>query len=210
MKVAVSATGPGLDAQVDPRFGRCQHFVIVDVDAMTFEAIPNTNAGAMSGAGIQAAQAVANKGVGAVITGNVGPNAYRVLSTAGVRIFTGAFGTVREAVEKFKAGQLRETTTPGPAGFGMRPGMGTGAGTGMGGGMRRSRGMGTGRGMWALQPTPFPQAPVSAPATPPPMSREQEASLLESQMRSLQQQLDQIKRRLEELKGSPLRREVAR
>jgi len=67
----------------------------------------------MSGAGIQAAQEMAGRGVGAVITGNVGPNAYQVLSSAGIRILIGASGTVREAVEMFKRGQLQDATIPG-------------------------------------------------------------------------------------------------
>jgi predicted Fe-Mo cluster-binding NifX family protein len=184
MKVAVSATGTDVDAQVDPRFGRCQYLVIVDADTMEFEAITNSSAGAMSGAGIQAAQTVADRGVQVVITGNVGPNAYQVLSSAGIRIFTGAFGTVREAVESFKNGHLTEATAPGPAGKGMGPGMGMGGGT------------------WGSQATPLPQAAVSGPSMPPaPISREQEISLLEVQKRELQRQLEQIRRKLGELKG---------
>jgi len=198
LKVAVSATGTDLEAQVDPRFGRCQYLVIVDTDTMEFEVTMNSSASAMSGAGIQTAQTVADKGVQAVITGNVGPNAYQVLSSAGVRIFIGAFGTVREAIESFKNGQLREATTPGPAGKGMGPGMG------MGGGMGRGRRMGMGRGMWGAQMMPFPQVTMSGSSMPPPpISREQEISLLEGQMRELQRQLEQISRKLEELKGHP-------
>jgi predicted Fe-Mo cluster-binding NifX family protein len=190
LKVAVSATGPDINAQVDPRFGRCQCFVIVDTETMDFESIPNSSAGAMSGAGIQAAQDVAEKGIVAVITGSVGPNAYQVLSSARIRVYIGAFGTVKEAVERFKNGQLNEATAPGPAGMGMGRGMG------------RGRGMGMGREMWGRQAAPFSQAPLAMPSAPVPMSREQEITLLEEQMKGLQQQLEQIKRRLGELKGS--------
>jgi len=107
MKIAVSSTGGSLDDQIDPRLGRCSYFLIVDSETMKFEAIPNTASGAMSGAGIQAAQLVANRGVQTVLTGNVGPNAFQALSSAGISIITGVFGTVREAVEKFKSGQLQ-------------------------------------------------------------------------------------------------------
>lgn len=75
MKIAISATGPSLDAEVDPRFGRCQYFLIIDPDTMEFEAIDNTNKMASGGAGIASAQAVAQKGVQVVLTGNCGPNA---------------------------------------------------------------------------------------------------------------------------------------
>ncbi len=131
MKVCVSAVANNLDAQVDPRFGRCPYLVIVDSESMQFEAIPNTASGAMGGAGIQAAQTVASKGVKVLITGNVGPNAFQALAAAGVKIVVGAFGTVRQVVEKYKRGELKETNAPTVGGhFGM--GMGRGRGRGLG------------------------------------------------------------------------------
>ena len=125
MKICVSASAGNLDAQVDPRFGRCPYFVIVNSETMKFEAISNTAAGAMGGAGIQAAQTVASKGVKVVVTGNVGPNAFQALSTAGIKVVVGAFGTVREAVEKYERGELREARTSTVRGhFGKGGGMG--------------------------------------------------------------------------------------
>ena len=129
MKICVSAVANSLDAQLDPRFGRCPYFVIVDSESMQFEAIPNMASGATGGAGIQAAQIIANNGVKVVITGNVGPNAFQALSAAGIKIVTGVFGTVREAVEKYKKGELRETGAPTVGGhFGMGRGQGQGRG----------------------------------------------------------------------------------
>jgi predicted Fe-Mo cluster-binding NifX family protein len=153
MKVAVSAAGPSLDSPVDPRFGRCQYLLIVDSESLDFEAVENPAVMAPGGAGIQAAELVASMGAGAVITGDCGPNAYQVLSTAGIAIFVGASGSVRQAIEAYKRGELR--ATPGPSaeaysgmGPGMGPGMGGGMGRGMGGGMGGGRGggMGGGRG----------------------------------------------------------------
>ncbi len=196
MKVAVSATSDGLDAQIDPRFGRCQYFVIVNTETMSLEALANTAAGAIGGAGIQAAQTLTNKGVQAVLTGSVGPNAFQALSAAGIKIVTGVFGTVREAVEKFKGGQLQEVNAPtAPLGFGM------GGRYGMGMGMGRGRGMG--RGYWPAAWPFAPQTPVSIPATPPmqpQMSKQQEIQMLENQMKYLQEQLDEVRKRLKELK----------
>jgi len=128
MKICVTATADGLDVQVDPRFGRCPYFVIVDSETMKFEAIPNTATGAMGGAGIQAAQTVASKRVEVLITGNVGPNAFQALSAAGIKIVTGAFGIVREVVERYKKGELKgETSAPTVRGhFGMGLGRGRG------------------------------------------------------------------------------------
>jgi predicted Fe-Mo cluster-binding NifX family protein len=127
MKICVSAVANSLDAQLDPRFGRCPYFVIVDSETMQFEATPNIASGAMGGAGIQAAQTIASKGVKVLITGNVGPNAFQALAAAGIKIVVGAFGTVREVVEKYKRGELSETDAPTVGGhFGM--GMGRGRG----------------------------------------------------------------------------------
>jgi len=131
MKICVTATSNSLDAQIDPRFGRCSYLVIVDSETMQFEAIPNMAAGATGGAGIQAAQTIANKDVKLLITGNVGPNAFGALSAAGIEIVTGAFGTVREAVEKFKRGEFTKTGAPTVDGhFGMG-GKGGGQGRGV-------------------------------------------------------------------------------
>ncbi len=112
MKICVSATGNNLEAQLDPRFGRCAYLVIVDSETMQFEAIPNTAAGATGGAGIQAAQTITNKSVKAVVTGNVGPNAFGALSAAGIEIATLATGTVKDAVEKYIRGELGKAGAP--------------------------------------------------------------------------------------------------
>ena len=77
MKIAISANGTDRNAQVDPRFGRCQYFLIIDTDGDQTEAVPNAAQSAGGGAGIQAAQTVADRNVEAVLTGNVGPNAHR-------------------------------------------------------------------------------------------------------------------------------------
>jgi len=118
-----------LDADVDPRFGRCPYFIIVETDTLQFEAIPNTSQYAPSGAGIQAAQTVTSKGVEAVLTGNVGPNAYQTLSAAGIKVITGVAGTVREAIIRYKKGEFSET---GSSTIGRRFGMGMGRGRGHG------------------------------------------------------------------------------
>jgi predicted Fe-Mo cluster-binding NifX family protein len=112
MKICVSSTGNNLEAQLDPRFGRCLYLIVIDSETMQFEAIPNLAAGTREGAGIHAAQTIANKGVKMVITGNVGPNAFRALSAAQIEVMTGAFGTIIEVIEKFNRGKLKKTDAP--------------------------------------------------------------------------------------------------
>ena len=107
MKVCITSQGPELSSPVDPRFGRAQTFIIYDSETGAFEALDNRqNLQAAQGAGIQAAQNVVRSGAEVVLTGHCGPKAFAVLSRAGVEIFTGAAGSVQEAVEAWKSGSL--------------------------------------------------------------------------------------------------------
>jgi predicted Fe-Mo cluster-binding NifX family protein len=131
MKIAVSAMQPSLDADIDPRFGRCLYFLIIDPDTMQFEALENSGAMAGGGAGISTAQMIAGKGVEVVLTGNCGPNAYEVLSAAGIKVFTGVAGKVQDAIAGYKLGKFKASSQPNVAGhFGMGRGMGRGQGIG--------------------------------------------------------------------------------
>ena len=199
MKIAVSSSGNNLDSQIDPRFGRCAHFVVVDTENMDFEAFDNESIALGGGAGIQAAQFVASKGAEAILTGNVGPNAVKTLAAAGVAVFVGQNGTVGEAVERYKRGDLQSTSTPNVAdhygmggaesGGGVSAGVGmAGGGRGMGGGGRGmgGRGMGgCGRGMRAAGPS-------SNGST----SEGDEVRRLKDQVAQLQEQLKSIESKL--------------
>lgn len=191
MKIAISATGPSLDAEVDPRFGRCQYFIIVDPETMAFDAVENSSAMAGGGAGISAGQTIANKGAEVVLTGNCGPNAYQTLSAAGVQVITGVSGRVRDAIEGYKSGQFQSISEPNVAAHSGMGGMATGTGPAIGGGMGMGRGMGRGMGMGGGM---MPMAPP-----PPPMSPEQELDALKAQSQMLTQQLTEMQRRIEEL-----------
>ncbi len=147
MKIAVSATAPSLDADIDPRFGRCQYFIIVDPETMQFEAIENSGAAASGGAGTSASQMIAGKGVEAVLTGNCGPNAYQVLDSAGIKVITGVTGKVQDAIEGYKSGKYQPSSQPSTAAkSGVNPVTGTGQGMGRGRRMGIGRGGGMGRG----------------------------------------------------------------
>lgn len=112
MKICITAEGVTLDSKVDPRFGRCRNFIFFDTDTGSFQAQENANAQFQGGAGIQSAQMVNSKGARAVLTGNVGPNAFQTLSALGISIYTGVSGTVKDAVEVFKSGKLTVTENP--------------------------------------------------------------------------------------------------
>jgi predicted Fe-Mo cluster-binding NifX family protein len=185
MKIAVSAAAPELDAEVDPRFGRCQYFIIVDPQSMEFEALDNSNAMASGGAGISTAQMIASKGVEVVLTGNCGPNAYQTLSAAGIKVITGVSGKTKDAIEAFKAGKFQLSSQPNVGdhygkGMHIEPGMS----------MDRGVGKGMGRGMYGG---------IMPQASPSSMNPEQEIEMLKSETQILGQQLTEIWHRLEEL-----------
>ena len=112
MKICVTSQGTTLDSAVDPRFGRCRYFVIADTETKETEVVDNQNKDGMGGVGIQAGQAMAEKQVKVVLTGNVGPNAFQTLKAAGIDVITGVAGTVKEAIEKYAKGDLKATQGP--------------------------------------------------------------------------------------------------
>lgn len=110
MRIVITSSGKTMDSQVDPRFGRAAFFIVVDAETGESEAHDNVqNLNAVQGAGIQAARQVVELGAQAVLTGHVGPKAFTALHAAGVKVYAGAAGSVRQAVETYKAGQLAET-----------------------------------------------------------------------------------------------------
>ncbi len=107
MKIAITSADGKLDGMVDERFGRTKKIIIFDTETNSHETIDNTtNMNASQGAGIQTAQNVVQAGAGAVISGHLGPNAFRVVSAAGIEVFTASNATVREALESYKNGKL--------------------------------------------------------------------------------------------------------
>lgn len=111
MKVAVSSKGKTLDSEVSDIFGRCPYFIIAEIEEkkiIKFEAIENSSAAQSQGAGISAAQLVAEKDVSALITGNVGPRALDVLKQFKIEIYNGT-GTVNESLQKFISNELEKS-----------------------------------------------------------------------------------------------------
>lgn len=110
MKVVLTATGNSLDSEIDPRFGRAQYLVLFDTETEEVSPIDNEqNVQAAGGAGVQAAEMIANVGAEVLITGHCGPKAFRALEAAGVKVICGAEDTVKGAVDKFKKGEYTFT-----------------------------------------------------------------------------------------------------
>ncbi len=204
MKVVVTSNGAGLDAAASPVFGRCRLYVFVDTDSMEVEAVENPAMNAAGGAGIQAAQFVVEQGAEAVITGNVGPNAYNVFLAADVPVYLFQGETVRDAVASFKKDQLGTAggaTGPAHAGMGRRAGMGRGtpaSGRSRPSARRGGGGVGISRLSASAPSKAQPQA-ASTGGTPP--SREQEISELAGMAADLRKQLAEVMDRLDQLEG---------
>ena len=121
MKIAITANENNLDSTIDTRFGRCNFFLIVDTVTMSFESISNESAKTSGGAGIQAAQRIVNTGCKAVLTGNIGPNAFKIFDSTGIKVFTGLNGPIKEALINYKNGKIKETKSPNVGShFGMK------------------------------------------------------------------------------------------
>lgn len=180
MLVAISATGPTVNDEVDSRFGRCPYFITVDFDTMKVESLPNSNAMTGGGAGVSTAQMIASRGVEMVLTGSCGPNAFQILSAANVKIVSGVRGKISNVINSYKQGSFEPVSESSvPTYFGRR------WMRGMGGGMGMGRGKG-GRMMPSVAPPPEPTTP------------EQELEELKAQSQKLAQQLAEIRHRIEE------------
>lgn len=113
MKIAITTSGQGLDAPVDPRFGRAQRFLLVDQERHEVTIVENQqNRGLAQGAGIQAAQHVVEAGATVLVTGHCGPKAFAVLRAAGVAVHVGASGSAREALDALLAGEIPAIDAP--------------------------------------------------------------------------------------------------
>ncbi len=108
LKLAITSSGSTLESAVDPRFGRCSYFLIVDSDSLDFEAVENPAITATGGAGVQAVQTVLDKGAEVIITGNVGPNAFKAMEAGDIELYIGTSGTVMSLINEFKEGKLQK------------------------------------------------------------------------------------------------------
>ncbi len=193
MKIAVTVTENSPQSEVDQRFGRARGFLIYDTEANSYDYIDNSDSDQMThGAGTNAAQKMVDAGVNVVLTGQVGPNAYEVMSSEGIEVITGVSGTAEEAIKAYMEGSISGRRASGPTvgvhggmggtgsgnpsfgpgfgrGMGMGRGMGRGMGMGMGRGMGRGMGMGRGRGMGSGSNLGNPGGGFYGPPTPPGM-----------------------------------------
>lgn len=177
MKIVVTANGPDLESAPSPQFGRCPIYIFIDSDSMEFEAVENPATDASGGAGIKAAQFVVEHGAKAVVTGNIGPNAFDVLEAAGIPVYSFSGGTVQEAVEGYRQGVL---SVAGSATVSEHAGLGGGQG----------------RRQAAQRATPHRQPEATTVSA---TNRQKEVAVLKDMARDLRKQLVEVMERLERL-----------
>lgn len=207
MRVAVATQQGGLSDQVSPMVGRAPTYTLVkleDDQIKNSSVMRNQFAQSASGAGVQAAQMLVNEGIEVILGGNFGPNLANIFNRAGVEMYQVQGETVESAVNQYLQGELRKATD---ATAPVHGGMGTGGGGTMVGGMGGGRGMGMrqtmtqGRMNSSMQPRQG--SPAYGTQIPdergPQLSKKQQLQALDEQTKVLEQQLNQIKNRIEEL-----------
>lgn len=108
MKLVFPSDGNNIDHNIDQRFGRCAYFVSYDTETKESEALSNAqNYQAVQGAGIQSATHVVNMKANVCICGHCGPKAFKVFNTAGVKVIVSVTGSIKDAIAKFEAGELK-------------------------------------------------------------------------------------------------------
>ncbi len=107
MKIAVAANGPDLDAEVEHRLGLSPYLLVIDVGTLDFEAVQVSFDRTGASAGIGCVAIAIEKKTRAIIAGYISPHVARPLLEHDIEVFTSVSGTVRNAVEKYRRGELR-------------------------------------------------------------------------------------------------------
>ncbi len=116
MKIAVSSTGESIESQPSPFFGRCDYFIILDIEnnkIKNTKAIKNEALMQPGGAGVMSAQTVGNEKVEAVISNSFGPRAFDILSQLNIKTYKSKGKTVKEDADLFIKKELEEIKNPG-------------------------------------------------------------------------------------------------
>lgn len=119
MKILVSSLGKEKTDDFDTRFGRCDYFQIFDTETKEYEVLENNGKTSEHGAGIAASQQAIDNDVDVLITGHLGPNAFEVLDSSGIKLCSVSSGTVEEVINLYIEGKLEEISKAGKAHRGM-------------------------------------------------------------------------------------------
>lgn len=118
MKICITSQGNTMESPMDPRFGRSKYFLLYDTKTKESEFLRNNPQG--GGAGVSAGQLIISKGVRAVITGNLGPNASQVLDSGNIQVFKGIHKSLKENIELYINNKLSKITEIVESHTGMR------------------------------------------------------------------------------------------
>lgn len=108
MKIVVSSTGKSLEDLLDKRFGRCEYFQVYNTETKEVKVINNEGQNASGGAGIAAANQIVDENVEIVITGNLGPNAFEIISENNIKAYKCESLSISEVLKKYESNELEE------------------------------------------------------------------------------------------------------
>ena len=113
MHIAITlADNKGLKSSISPIFGRCPFYMLIDPESKEFKIEENPAQSASGGAGVQASQWMIDKEVAAVISGNLGPKAHDVLSSANIHAFKFQGGSIEDTLKAYNDKELESFFEP--------------------------------------------------------------------------------------------------
>lgn len=106
MRIAIPAEDKSLDSNVCQSFGRAPYFLLYNSVTKSMEFLDNSAVASQGGAGIRAAQVIADNGTQALITPRCGENAEQVLRNAEVLVYKSIPGTLKKNIDDFFSEKL--------------------------------------------------------------------------------------------------------
>ncbi len=100
-RICFTAQGESIEDEIDPRFGRAAFYLIYDPKTKTMESLENPNKNLMQGVGPKSVQFLSENNVDVLFTGQIGPNAQRVLQASKIKVISGASGKIKNLLEKY-------------------------------------------------------------------------------------------------------------
>ena len=113
MKIGISAKGKNREDLLDLHFGRCDYFQVFDSENNTIKVLENKGISASGGAGVVAANQIIDEEVEVVITGSLGPNAFKLISKAGISPYKCEELPIKDVLIKYRNNELEEIKSEG-------------------------------------------------------------------------------------------------
>ncbi|MBP2026765.1 putative Fe-Mo cluster-binding NifX family protein [Acetoanaerobium pronyense] len=108
MKIVIPVENKEINSDTCNSFGRAPYFLIYDTENRKKIYLDNNAAETSGGAGVKAAQTIADNNIDIVITAKCGENAYEVLKGSDIKIYKKILDKADENLIAFREGKLEE------------------------------------------------------------------------------------------------------